>query len=199
MVYGVELLPHLAQVNSIWERIHKALRERVRVKQGREPTPSAAIIDSQSGKTSQKGVRGDDGGKRVKGRKRHLLVDTTGLILHVLVHEANIQEHAGGRQLLHPLPGRFPRLTLIWADSAYHKGGFVEWGKRDVGLGGRNRRASLERLARRLDAQGCRYRLGKNPPPWLPCVEMAMDRRENIRLAVHLAQARQGLRSAPFK
>jgi putative transposase len=70
-----------------------------------------------------------DGGKQVKGRKRHLLVDTNGLLVHVLVHEANIQDHNGGKLLLEPLKGLFPRLKLIWAESAYKKGGFVAWVK----------------------------------------------------------------------
>jgi putative transposase len=65
----------------------------------------------------------------VKGRKRHLLVDTNGFLLHVLVHEANIQDHNGGKLLLEPLQDCFPRLKLIWADSGYKKGGFVQWVK----------------------------------------------------------------------
>jgi putative transposase len=69
----------------------------------------------------------------VKGRKRHLLVDTNGWIVHVLVHEANLQDHNGGKLLLAPLGGLFPRMKLIWADSAYKKGGFVVWVKETLG------------------------------------------------------------------
>ncbi len=69
----------------------------------------------------------------MKGRKRHLLVDTTGLIVGVLVHEATIQDHHGGKELLWPLKDCLPRLQLIWADSAYKKGGFVEWVKETLG------------------------------------------------------------------
>jgi putative transposase len=69
----------------------------------------------------------------VKGRKRHILVDTTGMILQALVHEADIQDHAGGKLLLEPLGGCFPRLKLIWVDSAYKKGGFIEWVKETLG------------------------------------------------------------------
>lgn len=69
----------------------------------------------------------------MKGRKRHLLVDTMGMILQVLVHEASIQDQEGGKQLLKPLKGCFPRLKLIWADSAYKKGGFMEWVKATLG------------------------------------------------------------------
>ena len=69
----------------------------------------------------------------MKGRKRHILVDTTGMILQVLVHEADIQDHAGGKLLLEPLGGCFPRLKLIWVDSAYKKGGFMEWVKETFG------------------------------------------------------------------
>lgn len=78
-------------------------------------------------------MRGYDGGKRVKGRKRHLLVDTNGFILHVLVHEANLQDHEGGKHLLAAITESFPRLQCIWADSAYKKGGFVEWVKMRFG------------------------------------------------------------------
>ena len=69
----------------------------------------------------------------MKGRKRHILVDTNGLLMHVLVHEADLQDHEGGKLLLVPLQGRFPRLKLIWVDSAYKKGDFVEWVKAEFG------------------------------------------------------------------
>jgi len=122
------------RTHGTWTRIHTAFRQQVRVKQGREPTPSAAIIDRQAVKTRQKGGRRSDaGGKRVKGRKRPLLVETLRLIVGVLVHEATLQDHHGGTPLLSPLKDGLPRLQLLWAQSAYQKGGFVEWGKEMLG------------------------------------------------------------------
>jgi len=112
-----------------WERINSALRVEVRVAAGREPEPSAAVIDSQSVKTTETpDVRGYDAGKKVNGRKRHLLVDTLGLVLMVVVHAANIQDRDGARLLLEKARGRFPRLRLIWADGGY-TGKLVDWVK----------------------------------------------------------------------
>jgi hypothetical protein len=98
-----------------------------RVKAGRAPQPSAAIIASQSVKTSVVGgPRGYDGGKQVNGRKRHLLVDTQGLIMRASVHPANIADRDGAKRLLAPLQGQAPGLQHIWADSAY-SGQVREW------------------------------------------------------------------------
>ena len=112
-----------------WERINTALREELRQAEGREPTPSAAILDSQSVKTTRlKGERGYDKGKNVNGRKRHLLVDTLGLVLCVLVTAASVQDRDGAKQLFDKIQSRFPRLKLIWADGSY-RGQLVDWVK----------------------------------------------------------------------
>lgn len=104
----------------VWERLNTALREQVRQQAGRERTPSAAIIDSQSVKVAERGgPHGYDGGKKVNGRKRHILVDTLGLLLKVVIHPANLQDREGAKLVLEGMPKHFPRLAHLWADSAY--------------------------------------------------------------------------------
>ncbi len=103
-----------------WDRIHDELRRRVRVAAGREPEPTAGILDAQSIKSSEGGeARGFDMGKRTTGRKRHLVVDTMGLILVVIVTSASVNDRPGGRRTLAHLARTFRTIALVWADGGY--------------------------------------------------------------------------------
>ncbi len=108
--------------------LNECLRRRLRKQAGRDENASAAIIDSQSVKTSEEGAgeRGFDAGKKINGRKRHILVDTLGLLLAVKVHAGNIQDRDGAKLLLKMCRGRLPRLFLIWADGGY-RGKLIRW------------------------------------------------------------------------
>ena len=117
-----------------WQDINDALRTQVRHRHRRKKSPSMTIIDSQSVKTTEPGgPRGKDAHKKVNGRKRHLVVDTLGLVVAAVVPAADIQDRDGAKLVLEKLVGRFPRLKKILADGIYN-GGIAEWAK-EVGGG----------------------------------------------------------------
>ena len=109
--------------DGIWQKIHDALREKVRKSEGKKATPTVAIVDNQSVRTAEGGEeRGYDAGKKITGRKRHLAVDTLGLVLAVVVHDASWQDHDGAIFVLGRLKQRFRRIRVVFADAAYPTG-----------------------------------------------------------------------------
>ncbi|MEV0912670.1 IS5 family transposase [Streptomyces hokutonensis] len=123
------------QQEGVWERMLTALRERERVQLGREPPPSAAIVDSQSVRASERGgLHGYDGGKKVSGVKRHLLVDTRGTVLVTCVSPANVGDCDGAAVLFSRAADAFPRLQHVWADQGYRGADFPSWAREATGI-----------------------------------------------------------------
>jgi putative transposase len=144
------------RMSGLWHRIFTILRTMERMRQGKDPNPSAAIVDSQSVKTTEESAgwkgceahkSGYDAHKHVKGRKRHLLVDTLGLPLSIHVTSADVQDRVGAHLLLAGLKPLVPRLKKIWADGAYGGEPLTEWCQIEGGW-------ELEVVERNQDAEG---------------------------------------------
>jgi putative transposase len=122
-------------IDGTFERLNAALRERLRVQLRRNPQPSAGVVDSQSAKTTGVGgeARGYDGGKKIRGRKRHLLVDTEGLVLKAKVHSAKVPDQDGIKLLLKGVGAYLPRLSQLWVDAGYQGRG-KDWVEKELDL-----------------------------------------------------------------
>lgn len=187
-----------------WRRVHDVLRRTLRAHLGRDPEPSAAILDSQSLKTTEvRGDRGYDGAKRLSGRKRHLVMDTLWFIVAIDVHPADVGEREGARTVLREAATQTSRLERIWADQGY-EGPFVAWVREHLGW-------TLETVEQAKGAVG----FAISPKRWIVerifawisrCRRLSKDYEEYVTTSenwIHLAMTRLMLRqlctAAPTK
>ncbi len=135
----------------VWADIHDALRDQVRTAAGRNPAPTAAVLDSQTVQSSEGGQQiGWDQGKKTRGRKRHLLVDTNGLLLICYVHSAAVNDRTGAKSVLGWLDEQYPSIELIWLDGGYANtvdDHLIGWAAQHIGV-------KLEVIKRSDDVRG---------------------------------------------
>ena len=156
----------------IWAKLTDSLRETLRIELGREPGPSAGILDSQSVPTGPNGgAVGYDAGKKVKGRKRHLLVDTEGLLVSIVATPANVQDPAAARAVLTDAKERARRLAHVWTDGRY-VGPLIDAVSQDLGI-------TIEVVARPKGQKGFRVL----PKRWI--VERSLAWYERFRRLAH--------------
>ncbi len=149
MAHLLPLLLEMEERGSLGKASRQAARFR-QAPQRKKKAPTAAVIDSQSVRTARNGgARGYDAGKKIKGRKRHILVDTLGLVLVCVVHSASVQDRDGAKEVLKALEGAFGWIRKIWADGGY-AGALVDWARNLR----RKRRIDLEIVKRSDDIKG---------------------------------------------